>query len=33
MLPPFGAAHPHIPIQVISLAILNGSLRYFEQFV
>jgi len=30
MLPPFGAAHPHILIQVISLAILNRFVRYFE---
>jgi len=30
MLPPFAAAHPHILIQVISLAFLNWFVRYFE---
>jgi len=30
MLPHFGAAHPHILIQVISLAFLNIFARYFE---
>jgi len=30
MLPPFGAAHPHILIHVISLAFLNRFVRYFE---
>jgi len=30
MLPPLGAAHPYILIQVISLAILNRFVLYFE---
>jgi len=30
MLPPLGAAHPHILIQVISLAFFNRFVRYFE---
>jgi len=30
MLPPLGAGHPHILIQVISLAFLNRFVRYFE---
>jgi len=30
MLTPLGAAHPHILIQVISLAFLNRLVLYFE---
>jgi len=30
MLPPLSTAHPHILIQVISLAFFNRFVRYFE---
>jgi len=30
MLPPFGAAHPHILIHVITLAFLNRFVRYLS---